>query len=71
MAMKGKKQKLCKKDFLVFADACGIQKNAAEKMIAKVVSMKEWYLLLCEQSLLPDHLKQRFAALMEKRCSIF
>ena len=71
LAMNGKKQNLCKKDFLVFADACGIQKNAAEKMIAKVLSMKERYLLLCEESLLPDHLKQRFAALMEKRCSIF
>ncbi len=71
LAMNGKKRNLCKKDFLVFADACGIQKNAAEKMIAKVLSMKERYLLLCEESLLPDHLKQRFAAMMEKRCSIF
>ena len=71
LAMNGKKQNLRKKDFLVFADACGIQKNAAEKMIAKVLSMKERYLLLCEESLLPDHLKQRFAAMMEKRCSIF
>ena len=71
LAMNGKKQNLRKKDFMVFADACGIQKNAAEKMIAKVVSMKERYLLLCEESLLPDHLKQRFAAMMEKRCSIF
>lgn len=71
LAMNGKKQNLRKKDFLVFADACGIQKNAAEKMIAKVLSMKKRYLLLCEESLLPDHLKQRFAALMEKRCSIF
>ena len=71
LAMNGKKQNLRKKDFLVFADACGIQKNAAEKMIAKVLSMKERYLFLCEESLLPDRLKQRFAALMEKRCSIF
>ena len=71
LAMNGKKQNLRKKDFLVFADACGIQKNAAEKMIAKVLSMKERYLLLCEESLLPGRLKQRFAALMEKRCSIF
>lgn len=39
LAMNGKKRNLCKKDFLVFADACGIQKNAAEKMIAKVLSM--------------------------------
>ena len=71
LAMNGKKQNLRKKDFLVFADACGIQKNAAEKMIAKVLSMKERYLLMCEESLLPDRLKQRFAALMEKRSSIF
>ena len=71
LAMNGKKQNLRKKDFMVFADACGIQKNAAEKMIAKVLSMKERYLLLCEESLLPDRLKQRFAALMEKRSSIF
>ena len=71
LAMNGKKQNLRKKDFMVFADACRIQKNAAEKMIAKVLSMKERYLLLCEESLLPDHLKQRFAAMMEKRCSIF
>ena len=33
LAMNGKKTKLRKKDFLIFADECGISRASAEKMI--------------------------------------
>lgn len=71
LAMNGKKMSIRRKDFLIFADACGISRSSAEKMIAKMVSMKDEFADMCEESLLPEHLKKRFAALLEERAGIF
>ena len=68
LALNGKKTHIRKKDFFVFAEECGISKASAEKMIAKIVSMKPKYIDMCNGSLLPDHLKERFAELIEQRC---
>lgn len=70
LAMNGKKQNLLRKDFLVFAEGCGISKNSAERMIAKLVSMKPHYIAMCEESLLPDYLKMRLIALIEERVQV-
>lgn len=70
LAMNGKKTHIRKKDFFVFAEECGISKTSAEKMIAKIVSMKPKYIDMCNGSLLPDHLKERFAELIEQRCKV-
>lgn len=70
LALNGKKTHIRKKDFFVFAEECGISKASAEKMIAKIVSMKPKYIDMCNGSLLPDHLKERFALLIEKRCGV-
>ena len=70
LALNGKKTHIRKKDFFVFAEECGISKASAEKMIAKIVSMKPKYIDMCNGSLLPDHLKERFAELIEQRCRI-
>lgn len=70
LAMNGKKTHIRKKDFFVFAEKCGISKASAEKMIAKIVSMKPKYIDMCNGSLLPDHLKERFAQLIEQRSGV-
>lgn len=70
LALNGKKTHIRKKDFFVFAEECGISKASAEKMIAKIVSMKPKYIDMCNGSLLPYHLKERFAELIEQRCRI-
>ena len=70
LALNGKKTHIRKKDFFVFAKGCGISKASAEKMIAKIVSMKPKYIDMCNGSLLPDHLKERFAELIEQRCKV-
>lgn len=68
LAMNGKKTHIRKKDFFVFAEECEIPKISAEKMIAKIVSLKADYQEMCNSSLLSQHLKERFSELIEKRC---
>lgn len=70
LALNGKKTHIRKKDFFVFAEECEISKVSAEKMIAKIVSMKPKYIDMCNGSLLPDHLKERFSELIEQRCRV-
>lgn len=69
--MNGKKMNLRRKDFLIFADECGITRNSAEKMIKKLVSMKPIFIEMCMDSLLPEKMKESFIALIEKRAEIF
>lgn len=70
LALNGKKTHIRKKDFFVFAEECGISKASAEKMIAKIVSMKPKYIDMCNSSLLPNHLKEEFVELIEQRCGV-
>ncbi len=67
LPMNGRKNNIRRKDFLVFADNCGIEKNAAEKMIKNLVSLTPTYLSMCEESLLPDDLKERLENIIKER----
>ena len=67
LAMNGKKMNIRRKDFLIFADECGLSRSSAEKMITMLISMKEKVIDMCSVSLMPKCLKVRFAALMEER----
>lgn len=71
LAMNGKKMNLRKKDFLIFADECGISRASAEKMIHKLVSLKPKFIAMCSSSLLPENIKERFIMLLEKRAATF
>lgn len=71
LTMNGKKMNIQKKDFLVFADECDISRSSAEKMISKLVSMKPTFIAMCNESLLPEDLKERFVLLIEERSKIF
>lgn len=70
LALNGKKSNLNKNDFISFAEACGISKASAEKMIRKIVSLKDRYTEMCRESLLPEKMKKDLAELIEKRCMI-
>ncbi|MDD7219390.1 MAG: HipA domain-containing protein [Clostridia bacterium] len=70
LALNGKKRNIHRKDFLIFADSCNISRASAEKMIAKVVSMKDKFIIMCRDSFLPEHLQERFVALIEERTDI-
>lgn len=70
LTLNGKKRNIRKKDFYAFAYKCGIQKISAEKMINKVVSLKEKYKSMCLDSLLADHMKESFSSLIDERCAI-
>ena len=67
LALNGKKRNIRRKDFLTFAEAAGISIGAAEKLIRMVVSMKAEYLVMCEQSYLPEGLREKMTIMIEKR----
>ncbi len=70
LSLNGKKKNIHQKDFLKFAETSGIPQEAAVKMIRRVVSMKEQYLALCDQSYLPAEMKPVFSALVQSRITI-
>lgn len=71
LALNGKKAHIRKKDFLAFADACGISNASAEKMISKLISMESVYITMCNESLLPEDMKEKFIDLIKDRCRTF
>ena len=68
LAMNGKKMNLGRKDFLLFAEECGMQRNAAEKMIHALVAMLPTFQAMCEKALLPDVMRNGLAELVKHRC---
>lgn len=69
LAMNGKKRNIHRNDFLKFAQTSGISNASAEKMIDAVIKRKKQFIEMCQESLLPQHLKERLNALIEERCS--
>ncbi len=67
LPMNGKKLKLHKKDFLVFADVCGISAATAEKLIEHLIAQAPKWLCMCEQVDLPAELKERIMRIIEER----
>ena len=67
LTMNGKKMNIRKGDFLKFADACGITRSTAEKLIQNLVKLTPQWLEMCEESLLPEELKERLEKIIRKR----
>jgi serine/threonine-protein kinase HipA len=67
LTMNGKKKNLRRKDFLAFADACGLDRKPAEKMLDKMVSMQPRLAEMIGESLLPEKQIMDFAALLSVR----
>lgn len=70
LTLNGKKQNIRRKDFLVFAETCALNRKSAEKMIEKIVSLKDTYLTMCWESYLPEDMKESFDALISKRIDV-
>lgn len=70
LTLNGKKNNIRYKDFLVFADKCNLNKKSALKMINKIVSMKDTYIKMSQESCLPKDMKENFEQLISKRISI-
>ena len=70
LTMNGKKQNIRKKDFFVFSETIGIPKKSAEKMISKIVKLKDKYIEMCRDSYLPDDIREDFKNLINERISI-
>ena len=70
LTLNGKKQNIRRKDFLVFADTIGISERSAEKMIEKIVKLKEKYILMCRDSYMPEQLKSNLENLIEQRIAV-
>jgi serine/threonine-protein kinase HipA len=67
LSLNGKKRNLRRGDFLRFAETVGVPREAAVKMIGRVVSLQKTYLAMCRQSYLPDHMKTALAVLLAER----
>ena len=68
--MNGKKRNVRRKDFLIFADVCGLSRISAEKMISLVVKNKDKMKKMCDESYIPEKMKSDFNHLIEERMLI-
>lgn len=71
LAMNGKKTNIRKSDFLKFAGTCSMARSTAEKLIEDLVRFTPKWLSMCEESLLPDGLKERLNRIITERTKIF
>ena len=70
LTINGKKQNICRKDFLVFADTIGIPERSAEKMIEKIVKLKDKYISMCRDSYMPEQMRANLENLIEQRIAV-
>ncbi|MBQ6877014.1 MAG: HipA domain-containing protein [Oscillospiraceae bacterium] len=70
LTINGKKQNIRRKDFIVFAETIGVPEKAEEKMIEKIVKLKDKYIVMCKESYLPDDKKETLEKLIEERMAI-
>lgn len=70
LTINGKKQNICRKDFLVFADTIGIPERSAEKMIEKIVKLKDKYISMCRDSYMPEQMRESLENLIEQRIAV-
>lgn len=70
LTINGKKQNIRKKDFIKFAETIGIAEKTADKMIEKIVNLKDKYIDMCRESYMPDDMKEALENLIENRIAI-
>lgn len=70
MTINGKKQHIRRKDFIVLAETIGITVKSAEKMIEKIVKLKDKYIEMCKASYVPDNMKERLENLINERITV-
>lgn len=70
LTLNGKKRNITRNDFLYFASNIEIPINSAKKMIDKLLSYKDSFIKLCDESLLSLDMKENFKKLIIKRIDI-
>lgn len=70
LSLNGKKRNITRNDFISFAEGIGLSAKAAEKMIIKIVKLKDRYIEMCRESYLSEQLKVALADLICKRMEI-
>ena len=70
LTMNGKKRNLRRKDFMVYAESCGISTKTAERLIQSVADRQNQYIELCRASFMPGDMKEKLEALMTGRCAV-
>lgn len=70
LTLNGKKQNIHRKDYLAFAKTCNLNDRSAEKMIQKIVSLKDRYLTMCRDSYLPEDMKKNLEMLICERIAV-
>ncbi|MBO2526973.1 MAG: type II toxin-antitoxin system HipA family toxin [Clostridiales bacterium] len=70
LTIKGKKQNIRRKDFLVLAGTIGLDEKIAEKLIEKIVKLERRYLDICAASYMPDEMKEELCKLIQARLAI-
>ena len=70
LTINGKKQNIRRKDFLVFADTIGIPERSAEKMIEKIIKLKDKYISMCRDSYMPEQMRANLENLIEQRIAV-
>lgn len=70
LTMNGKKMHILKGDFLKFASSCDIPRKTAIKLIQNLVSYTPKWLKMCDDSILPDDLKERLRQIIIERTEV-
>lgn len=70
LTINGKKQNIRRKDFIKFAQTAGILEKSVEKMIDKIVKLKDKYVAMCHNSYLPDSMKVLLETLITERIAV-
>ena len=70
LTMNEKKRNIRKDDFLKFAKSIGISRSTANKLIENLVKYAPKWLKMCDESLLPDELKERVKRIIVERTEI-
>lgn len=71
LTLNEKKKNITKKDFYAFGQNCGMDMNSCKKMMEFVVSKKDEFIRIVNESFLNDDLKSRFIHLVSLRMSLF
>lgn len=70
LTINGKKQNIRRKDFINYAEAIDIDGKVAEKIIKKIVNLKDKYITMCRESYIPNSMKTSLEKLIEERIFI-
>ena len=70
LTLNGKKKNIQRRDFLKFAENCSIAEKSANAMLNKLYSLKDEFLIQCDNSYLLDEYKIQTKELIMQRAGI-